>query len=757
MLNRATNILDERDADGQSGDRSWQTDAQPNMRLATIVIAIVLPLMVVGGRLVHLQVFLQPAYVSGFEMLQESVEPIPARNGRILGGDGQVLAYDVEQFDILAHYRWLEEPADELWLKRRALSHLSTAERRKPELVQREKDKVLAERDAMWARLADLSGQSPTKIAARRKQVQDRIERMIESIEKRRKEREAAEKSTPHDPTQSSLAWYERLYQVLALALTTPPHRVTDEAMIYKEETEYFPVVENVSLEATIEVEAHPEKFPGLQTSTSFEREYPSKTLAAHLIGSRGLVANEEFKEREKQFPEGDPLDFRVGDSVGRSGVEESYDRQLRGLRGLRRSVRNRHGEIVEQEIVRNPRHGRDVILTLHIPLQQRVEELLDTVLAGEAPKNENEEPGPVPVGGAVVVLDVHSGQVVCAASAPRFDLELMVHHDEVEWKKLLNDRRQPFFHRAIGMTVPPGSVFKPLTAVALLESGQFDPEAPFHCQGYLERPDRFRCLIYRHYGIGHNETNLSDALAQSCNVYFYHAARGLDSTAAGSARLISRWADRFGYGHATGIDIRGEMAGNLPNPVAAQADPSQRKTSPKWNIGETLGLAIGQSRLTVTPMQVARMMAAIGNGGYMVVPHLVRGVGPAVQNAEADELATLRQSRPIAGLSPQHLLRIQEGLYRVVNDPKGTGYKSVRLDEVEIAGKTGTAEVGGGLPDHAWFAGYVPADQPRYAFAVVLEHAGSGGRVAGPLAKQVVEAMLEFDLIRTARLTMRE
>jgi penicillin-binding protein 2 len=247
---------------------------------------------------------------------------------------------------------------------------------------------------------------------------------------------------------------------------------------------------------------------------------------------------------------------------------------------------------------------------------------------------------------------------------------------------------------------------------------------------------------------------DLSRALAQSCNVYFFQGARTI-----GPGPLVD-WAEKFGIGQRTGIDLPGEQAGNLPRPPRKMEEPlivqvgfeePAEKRTP-WYPGDTLGLAIGQSRLTTTPFQMARVMAAIANDGYLVTPHLVNGFAPA---AIASETSSSRLAVPeprfIPGLSQGTLRRVREGLEMVVAHPQGTGYKAVRMAEVQIAGKTGTAEVGGGLPDHAWFAGYVPADRPKYAFAIILEHAGSGGQTAGPVARRTVETLLELGLIEAA------
>jgi penicillin-binding protein 2 len=294
-------------------------------------------------------------------------------------------------------------------------------------------------------------------------------------------------------------------------------------------------------------------------------------------------------------------------------------------------------------------------------------------------------------------------------------------------------------------MTLPPGSIYKVLSSIALLEGAGLDPEQTFHCQGFLDNPDAYRCLVFRHYGVGHGAVNLVDALARSCNVYFFAAARR--SGIATGARALHDWSLRMGFGQPTGIDVPGERSGTVP--ALGVGNPRKSVVA-----GETLQVAIGQGQLTVTPLQVARLMAAVANGGQLVTPHLVEGEGPAVILASAtdgtglDEGISAPPPQPIPGLSRRTLEWVRAGLRQVIAHPQGTGYKTVRLPDVAIAGKTGTAESGGGRPDHAWFAGYVPAEAPRVAFVVVLEHAGSGGHAAGPVARDLVRAMLQTGII---------
>jgi penicillin-binding protein 2 len=449
--------------------------------------------------------------------------------------------------------------------------------------------------------------------------------------------------------------------------------------------------------------------------------------------------------------PDGDPLDYRPGDRIGRTGVEAAYDSHLRGLRGLRRITRNRYGEIVREETIRSPRPGGSVELTLNTVVQTKMERLLDVALNARPESDPQAADAHVPTGGAVVVLDVQSGAVFVIASAPRFDFGSTGVPDSTTWKRLNEDPRRPLFHRAIQAALPPGSVFKVLSAVALLQSGKVNPDERFECLGYLDQPNRFRCPIYVNQKVGHGPVDLSQALSRSCNVYFFHAADRI------GPQPIVDWARRFGVGSSTGIDLPFEKAGNLPDPDASEhrGDATGKSITIRWHRGDTRTLAIGQSSLTATPLQIARLMAAIANGGDLVTPFVARKSGPRL--ADEDSASGLSRRVPIPGLSEGTLTRIRTALAKTVSDPSGTAYSTVRTKDIAVAGKTGTAQAGKGQADHAWFAGYAPADNPRVAFAVVLEHAGSGSKAAGPLARQLVEALLADGVLQPEHITQRE
>ncbi|REJ97618.1 MAG: hypothetical protein DWQ34_01670 [Planctomycetota bacterium] len=725
-------------------------DHAPHLRLFVLFLAMALLLSGIAVRVSALKLLSADEFAGRWDQPVVSYEPIVSRDGRILTTDGRVLAYDAPQFNLAIHYRWFEEPVDSDWLTRQARTRLGPRERSDSDAMDAARHEVLRRRDALYEAICEATGLSRDALASRCRQQQRRVERIYEHVLAVREQRIASAQgpATKRDEF-SEGSWWEQHWSALKNELTTPPERIVRDPLIISEQETDHVVVEDVPLEVVAAVESVPSRFPGVRIRQSTRRVYPEGTFASHLIGVRTPLTGEEYRDRQKQYPEGDPLNLETGDRVGRSGIEQAYDAGLRGRRGLRRIVRDHRGDVLHEETVRDPVHGRDVVITIDSRLQARAESLLDHALSGSVEAESGSDSAvsgeePPPQGGSIVAIEVHSGRVLAAAAAPRHDAGLLVDYDADEWRRVLADPRRPFFPRVTQMTIPPGSVFKTLTAIAMIESGLVDPEAHYHCRGYLEDPSRDRCYIYRHYGVGHGDMNLESALCQSCNVYFFDAAQRMGPAA------IQEWAARFGLGRPTGAGVAGEKGGHLP-------DPHPSPDSEPWYPGTTRQFAIGQATLTVTPLQVARMMAAVANDGYLVQPHFFEERFPEdhkptsaspirLTNHAVDELHVPELSR-IPGLSPETLLRVRAGLRQVVEHPRGTG-KRVRLEQIPIAGKTGTAEIGGGRNDHAWFAGYAPADEPQVAFVVVLEEGGSGGRSAGPVARQFVEAMLEFGVL---------
>lgn len=714
-------------------DQELLADPPSAIRFRLMIVLFVAALSVILGRIAWVQGALPERYLAALNVVSVDYETIPARHGRILSESAEVLAADIDRYSVEVHYRWLQSPADETWLGNQVRKRLSRSERFDSRLRAAAETEILSERQQMWTAVADVVDVSADDLRNRRQKVQDRVERIADAVNRRRTE----QNSPPDLSTDGSGGIMMRIATAVRTALTTPPRRSLSERIVVREEESFHTIIPDVSLDVAAQIRQQPNRFPGVRIAVGHRRTYPQGRVAAHIVGARTPPRDEEVVRAAETGESPDPATL-----LARFGVERSYDHQLRSVPGLRRIVRNRRMEVLETEVERKPVSGRDVVLTLNFRLQKHAENLLAEALMDvprthlPAPDAADGGPQPVPSGGSVVVMDVENGRLLVAASAPGFDLSLFTGGRASDWEAVNSDQRNPFICRSIAMVQPPGSAMKPFTAAAALETGVIDPDAFFFCQGFLRVPEEHRCLIYRLYGNGHHEINLSRALAQSCNVYFFSAAQQMGFT------RLRHWCEQFGFGRATGIDLPFEQPGHLPG-TTARGDAVDTRMK-----REVPGLAIGQSSLTVTPVQMTRAMAAIANGGWLVMPHVVSPEGTARTTSDIDDHPLNLSRHRIAGLSAASLEWIREGLRAVVQEPYGTGYQTVRLDEVAIAGKTGTAETAPGKPDHAWFVGYVPADKPQFAFAVVLEHGGSGSRAAGPVVRELVREMIKAELL---------
>lgn len=742
MFNRPLSPLG---SDTSTG-KDWDVDQNPQFRLIVLWVVMAIPFVAILFRMGQLQLVLRDELSAAFGQKSESFEEIPARDGRILAADGSVLAGDVETYDLAVYYPAIKNPPDDSWVTEKAKLRLSKSDRKDKTRLEAEKKKVLAEGEIVWQSLADLAGRPLNELVDARQREQARVERIKSDVQRRYQERHSNTENKTTDDGEKATLWQNLMSRVQTAFSESQETRRGPQRI--REEESYHTVITKIDEEMKREIEGHPERYPYTKVLVHSQRTYPQGELASHVVGFRKPLTEEQFKERKARFPEGDPQDYRIGDPCGASGLELEYDARLKGIRGKLAVIKNRKGEIIETHVVREPQHGRDLELTLDLEIQKKAEQQLDAALTRvtrsgsidlESSQGKTRELT-CPQGGCIVAMDVHTGAVLAAASAPRFDLNMMVSADQTQWEETMADPRSPFLSRATHMALPPGSVFKVISAVATVESGKMPPQTPFYCQGYLDRPDRpHRCMTFIHQGVGHGEVTLADALCRSCNVYFYTAARQL-----GPQPLVD-WSRKFGIGKRTGIDLPSESPGNLPAPDA-EVPAGQRRRS--WKPGDTLDLYIGQAQLTVTPLQMVRAIAAIANEGRLVTPRLAADSGPALLH----ESTTLRnsipmaESHPIEGLHPETLDYIREGMSMVVHHPRGTGYKTVRMKEVTIAGKTGTAQTNG--VDHAWFAGYVPAEQPRIAFVVVLQNGGGGGSVAGPVAHDFVQTLVELGLV---------
>ncbi len=713
--------------------------------------------IIVICRVAWVQTQLPDDYLSSLTVTTTEEELIPARDGRILA-ESVVLAADVEQYAIQIHFRWLQTVADPNWLKLQVRQHLSREERKDAELYSATEKSILKQRDEMLQAVAAVAQLLPEELTARQEQIEQRVQRISDSVNRRLNPQapSADEESDDENTGGVLLNWVTALRETL----TTPPRREDAGRIVVKEEESWHDIAENVPLDVAAQISEHPERFPGVRIVASTQRSYPENDFAVHVVGARTKPTTDDQSKRGRV--EQQPVDQTA--RFGRFGVEKSYDHQLAGIPGLRKITRDRRQRVVSTEVVRKPVSGRDVALTLDVELQRMAEQLLAESLGDaernlllppteEASDSDDEvlappEPEHIPTGGCIVVLEADSGRIVAAASAPDFDLSMFTEGTTSQWAMVNSDTRRPFVSRFSGMALPPGSTFKIVTAIAGLQTGVISPESMFDCQGFLTTPEEHRCLIFRLYGSGHGAVNLQTAMAQSCNVYFFDAARRM------GIEPLAHWTGLLQFGRQTGIDLPFEKTGTVPTAGRTSDSVTTDATRRRFE-REALGFSIGQSRLTVTPLQMARLMAFVANGGWLVTPHIVSEEGFARQADEIDISPFSVSRHRIPGVTEETLVAVRKGLVAAVQEPIGTGFKTVRLSEVAIAGKTGTAETSPGKPDHAWFAGFVPAANPRYAFVVVLEHGGSGSKAAGPVARELIRSLSQRGMLEDSSVTL--
>lgn len=472
---------------------------------------------------------------------------------------------------------------------------------------------------------------------------------------------------------------------------------------------------------ARIEV-AIPE-LAGVAIEQGTVRHYPYGPAAAHAVGYVAPVSDQELT--------GDPLlelpDFRIG----KSGVEKARDEELRGIAGSSEMEVNAYGRIVRQLAEDPGQPGRDVVLGL------------DAAMQDFTAKRCADEPSL-----SCVVLDAPTGDVLAMVSSPGFDPASFGNGlSQAVWQELSTDQRHPLIDKAIAGVYPPGSTFKPVVALAGLESGAITPETAITCPGYLRVGEAvFHC--WKHGG--HGTLTVRDAIKHSCDVFFYETARrtGIDR--------IADMAQRFGFGAALGIDIPGERSGLVPS----------RDRRGSWQLGQTLIAGIGQGSILATPLQIAVMAGRLVTGRALV-PHLVREQGrlPAGGDPHLPEFATI-------GLDSDHVDLVLDGMDAVVNEQGGTAYAArIKDPALAMGGKSGTSQVRritqyerehgvrkeSEIPwrerDHALFVAFAPVDSPRYVCAAVVEHGGAkgggGSAVAAPICRDVLTAVQKRDPAR--------
>jgi penicillin-binding protein 2 len=456
-----------------------------------------------------------------------------------------------------------------------------------------------------------------------------------------------------------------------------------------------------LSLEEVTKVEERKLELPGVLVEVEPQRVYPTSTFAAHLLGFVREVSDEQMKQGR----------YRRGDMIGQSGLERVLDEYLRGRDGGERIEVDALGRPVQVMKREEPYPGAQVVTTV----DRRIQEAAERAMAGRA--------------GAVIVMDPRNGDVLAMTSSPAFPLDRFTGNlDREEWLRVVRDPMTPLMNRALQSQYAPGSLFKVIVTAAGLQEGSLTPMDRTYCNGEYH----LGAWTFKDWKEGgHGHVDLRSALVQSCNIFFYQAGLKVGPEA------IARYARAFGLGAPSGIDLGGEKPGLVPF-----AEWRRHRSVRGWQAGDTINMSIGQGQLLVTPLQVARMMAAVANGGILWKPRLVQRVelGDGSLAYSASSKMTGR-----VDLSPVVWSFLRHALTGVVNEG-GTG-AAARIPGVEIAGKTGTAQSvaksdSAKGQDHAWFASFAPAGDPQYVVVVLVERGGRGGQVAAPIARQIYQAI---------------
>jgi len=468
-------------------------------------------------------------------------------------------------------------------------------------------------------------------------------------------------------------------------------------------------VRENLNWEQVAKIEFNAPDLPGVMIDVGRSRDYPFGQEIAHVLG---YVAAVSPKDRT-----GDPLLEIPGFRVGRAGLEKIHETRLRGRSGSSQVEVNAFGRVIRELSRQEGQPGLEVGLTIDVGLQRVVSEQLGDESA------------------ASVVIDVHSGDILAMASTPSFDPNLFnTGLSGKDWRALINNPKSPLINKTIAGRYSPGSTFKMVVLLAALEKGVIGANNTVFCPGYFELGNtKFHC--WRKHG--HGMVNAKRALVESCDIYFYEISKRT------GIKRIAEMARRFGMGERLGVDLPGEQAGLVPTPKWKRG-----ALDAPWQLGETVISGIGQGYLLATPLQLAVMTARLANGGMAVKPRLTRALPGAPEEKKFENL----------GLTPQHLTLVRAAMGDVVNQRTGTAFRSkITEPGMEMAGKTGTVQVrrisrserdkgvikNKDLPwkerDHSLFVGFAPVHGPRYAVAVVIEHGGSGSKLAAPIGAHVL------------------
>ncbi|MEJ7751184.1 MAG: penicillin-binding protein 2 [Thermoleophilaceae bacterium] len=568
----------------------------------------------------------------------------------------------------------------------------------------------------------------PIKVAAPRGEIVDSQGRVLV-----RNRTSLAVKVTPERLPESSDR-RRTVYANLGRVLDIPANRVEKsvEDQLTALPSAPATVKSDVSKEVIAYLLENQEDFPGVKPEQVFVRQYPHRETGAHLFGYVSEVSEEQLKDERYRG-------VVLGDRVGQTGIEYQYDRFLRGENGASRIRVDALGELQRELDQRQPKQGRQLRLSIDLDVQRVAQEQFQ----GAA--------------GAFAVMKVRNGEVIALGSSPSFDPNIFSKRIKQSDLDRLTDKDngEPLNNRAIQGGYPIGSTMKLITATAALEGGLITPDSVLYDGGSLRVGD---VTFSNAGGVVNGPVALRQALSVSSDVFFYRLGQQADST--GDGELIQDWARRLGLGRPTGVDLPNDLPGRVPSreyrndgydeyrKCVARDKPTPTEISlgecgfldRPWSVGDNVNLSIGQGDLAANPLQLAVAYAAIANGGKVVQPRLGERIedasGRVLQELEAPNARTLK-------IDPSHRQAILDGLRSAASEPGGTSADVFEGFPIPVAGKTGTAEKGGGRADQSWYAALAPFPNPEYVVVTTFEAGGFGAETAAPAARAILAELL--------------
>lgn len=490
--------------------------------------------------------------------------------------------------------------------------------------------------------------------------------------------------------------------------------------------TKSIQIAKNISLNSMNQITEQNSKFPGATITENSKRVYTLGNTASHVIGRIGMIEDSELKEYDSRYDQ--------NDMVGKSGIEYIFEKYLKGTNGVKQIDMDVNGTTTDEYISKEAVAGSDIILTIDSKLQAITEEALKANIEKIASGGFGRVYGAD--AGSAVVLNVKTGEVIAMASYPDYNPSDFANGiDTNTWNYYINGETKPLENKAISMNYSPGSTFKMVTALAGLETGVITTTEKINDTGVYPYAHHPVCWYYTSYHSGHGRLNVSQAIQHSCNYFFYEVGKriGIDT--------LAKYAYYLGLGHKTGIELNGEANGNLASSQRAVEENRQ------WYLGETLSAAIGQSYNTFTPLQMAKYVAMVANGGkkidVTIVKSIVNADGSEVPRNEYEsyvneKLGLTEDDTEELNFSQENINAVLEGMRGVTSESGGTAYSTFKDFDIEVGGKTGSAQTGIEGKTNAWFVGFAPFDDPEIAIVVFVRNGGHGGYTA-EVAKEII------------------